>query len=83
MTQLHSFAFADLPIVVQDRIFDFFTYKELGQIRLVSHEFYDHCAVRLNRGFRRLHSEFDRFGDEFRNEMPRRRSKREKVSGTE
>lgn len=78
--QSNSITFAHLPFALQARIFDSFTYKELTQIRAICHDFYDLSGVRLNRGFRRLHSEIPRFIQEIENELPRTPSKRRTVS---
>ena len=72
----------DLPLVVQTRIFNFFTYKELSRIRAVCHAFSEICAFKSGREFYRLHSEVHRFTDEIKNEFhrtpPEKRAVRER-----
>ena len=79
MTSNLSLSFADLPIIVQDKIIHSLTYTELSRLRSISKHFHRLCSDELNRGYFQLENIVHDLQKQIKTKLPRRESERHKV----
>jgi hypothetical protein len=83
MTTNISLSFTDLPIIVQEKIIQSFSYTELSRLRSISKHFHRLCSEQLNRGYFQLEVIIHDLQKQIKTKLPRRESERHKVNENE
>ncbi len=83
MTTNISLSLTDLPIIVQEKIIQSFSYTELSRLRSISKHFHRLCSEQLNRGYFQLEVIIHDLQKQIKTKLPRRESERHKVNENE